>query len=276
MGKKYLIMLDVDGTLIDSNYLSNSSTIYNLIDQLQNEGYVFVLNSNRSLEDLKSIARKFKIIGPLIGEGGTFIYNNNEEIKLVSEETEMQIKELRRMLPEIVCENFPSSHFIIDDTTSFNKALTSQDHPSQTKNIFILNKYRRFSLSCHVKKVINNKLEKNLESVVKLYGILRKYIEKQQMDIDISYTTKYANILISPKNCNKGKSFNKLSESYKNYTKIIIADDYFDKPMIQGIDYFFVVNNADEKAKEIANYISIEKITKGVEEILLNINNLTK
>jgi len=35
MGKKYLIVMDIDGTLVDSNYRSTSPTIYSVIEQMQ-------------------------------------------------------------------------------------------------------------------------------------------------------------------------------------------------------------------------------------------------
>ena len=64
---KYLITLDVDGTLLDNNYRSNSPTINSVIEQLTREGNIFVINSNRSLEDMQSVARTFDLHGPLIG-----------------------------------------------------------------------------------------------------------------------------------------------------------------------------------------------------------------
>ena len=74
MKNKKLVFLDIDGTLIDKNYSSNCPDLKKLILLLQKRGFVFAINSNRSLEDLLPISKRFGIKGPLVGENGSFIY----------------------------------------------------------------------------------------------------------------------------------------------------------------------------------------------------------
>src|SRR5258708_15067609 len=95
---KQLFSLDIDGTLLDSKYQKNTNLLNPLIERLQQEGYIFSLNSNRSLEDLLSVSKLFGIQGPLIGENGAFIYINNKYTYLLDNKQQEYIK---KILPEI-------------------------------------------------------------------------------------------------------------------------------------------------------------------------------
>lgn len=276
MGKKYLIILDVDKTLLDVNYRSTSPTINSVIEQMKAEGNIFLLNSNRSLDDLLPVANQFGINGLIIGENGCFIYDQKtkESRILVRDEDIIQIAQVRRILPEIISENFPKSYYIVGDTTDFNKRAAKEDLPRDYEYFFILNQYRKYSLSLHVRKIAKE-IEKDLDATKKLFDLIKNYVERQQMELGVDYTESYCNILVYPKNNNKGKAFNEVARAYSDFIKVIIGDDYLDKPLMEEVDYFFAVNNATDDVKRVADYVSSETITKGVEEILLNIDKIT-
>ena len=278
MGKKHLIILDVDNTLIDTNYKSTSSTIYSTIEQMKAEGHEFLINSNRSIDDLKNIAKQFGLEKHIIGENGCIIYNQltGEEKVLVEDEVMIQLSQVRDLLSQLIQSNFPGSIYKTGDTTDINKHLESQDIPDEGKNIFILNQYRRFSLSLHVKKVIDGKLRKDLEATEKITKLVQEFVNRQQFDLVVTFTESYGNLLVFPRENDKGKAFNCIAKEYPKFIRVVIGDDYLDKPLMSEVDYFLTVNNASEEVKEMADYTSPESITKGVEQILLNLDNILK
>lgn len=276
MAKKYLIILDVDKTLIDTNYKSTSPTIYSTIEQMKEEGHVFLINSNRSVEDLKGISKQFGLEKHIIAENGCIIYNQitGEEKSLVDDEISVQLDQVRSVLPQLIRTNFPNATYRIGDTTDINKHLDLQEIPNEGTNVFILNEYRRCSISLHSKIVREGQLQKDVAAVEKLYKIVRDYVERQSLRLTVDYTESYSNLLVYPMDNDKGKAFNQLAEEYPGFVKVVIGDDYLDKPLMNEVDYFFVVNNATNVVKEIADYVSPESVTKGVEQILLNLEKI--
>ena len=278
MSKKYLIILDVDNTLIDRSYKSTSSTINFVIEQMKDEGHSFLINSNRSIDDLKHISEQFGIEKHIIGENGCIIYDqlSGEEKILVEGEVSIQLAQVKSLLQQLVHSNFPGATYKIDDTTDINKHLESQELIEEGKNIFVLNKFRRFSVSLYVKKVTNGKLEKDLIAIKKIHQLVKDYVERQQFDLAVDYTESYGNLLVYPKNNDKGKAFNILAKEYPKFIRVVIGDDYLDKPLMNEIDYFLTINNASQEVKDMADYTSSESVTKGVEQILLNLDNIIK
>src|SRR6056297_1290268 len=278
MKNKYLITLDVDGTLLDTDYRSNSPTINSVIKQLSEEGEIFIINSNRSLEDLFEVVQMFDIHGPLIGENGSFIYDQENETEqiLVSDKTVESLKELKRDIDFLVKKEFKDSRIFNCDTTDINKHLDVQEIPGEDTVIFFVNQYRKYSLSIHVKKVENGQLAKHLPAVKEFYQKVKELVEKKNYPFDLEYTTSFANLLAYPKETSKAKAFQVLKEKYPNYKNIVIGDDILDKPLKSKMNHFFVVGNAGEDAKKNADYVAKEPIAKGVEEILLKIDDLAR
>jgi len=273
---KYLIILDIDNTLINHNYRSTSPTINSIIEQMKKEGHVFVLNSNRSLEDILPIVKMFDLEGKVIGENGCFIYDTVTAARevLVDDETILQLNQVKNLLPTIISHNFEDSLYTIEDTTEVNKNPDELELEHEYKNVFIENCFRNFSLSVHVRTYFNGALEENREALRKLVKIITDYVERQGLDLVVSQCDNFCNLLIYPQNYDKGKAFDELATYYPDHKKIVIADDFLDKPLLGKVDKFCVVNNATSEVKELADYVSPERITKGVEEILLNLDKI--
>ena len=77
---KNIIMLDIDGTLYDSNYAINCISLPKMIKKLSKNN-IFVLNSNRAVEDMLYVKKDFNINGPIIAENGTIVRNGNMNIR---------------------------------------------------------------------------------------------------------------------------------------------------------------------------------------------------
>jgi len=278
MSKKYLINLDVNNTLLDTNYRSTSPTIQSVIEQLSNEGSVFVINSDRSLEDIQAIAQLFGINGPIIGENGAFIYypENDHVQVMLDEQTLIKLEQLKERTKAFIVEKFPEAHFFIADTTDINKHSVGQELPADKELLFIMNIFRKFSISIHVRKNCHDELSKEIEQAVRFCELAKKELLCTGSDFEARCDVDYANLLIHPKQSDKANSFAIMALKYPNFKKVFIADDLDDKPAMSEIDYFFAVGNASAEAKAAAHYVATETITKGVEEILLKMNELVK
>lgn len=277
MHNKYLIVIGVDMVLLDREYRSNSPTINSVVKQLAGEGHVLAINSDRAIEDLQSIAKFFEIQGPLIGEDGCFIYyqNDGRTINLVSSAEQKAIDDLKAALPSIVSENFPEAEFIVADTTDFNRHLDIQELPENKKYVFALNKFRRYSISCHIKRKENGVLMKDAAMAALFSEKIKDFCRQNGVgNLKVQHTESFGHVLAHPLSNSKRQSFRRLVEDFPKHLKIVITDDLGDKPELSEIDYLFVVGNADEEAKAAAKYVSHEIITKGVEDILLKIDKL--
>jgi len=275
---KYLITLDVDGTLLDNNYRSNSPTINSVIEQLTREGNIFVINSNRSLEDMQSVARTFDLHGPLIGENGSFIYDQvsgSMEV-LLSAEGQRQINEMRASVWLLIEQRFPGAKFMIGDTTDINKHIDVQDIPAGCDSVFIMNEFRKYSISVHAKKIADGLMVRDIDLARRLFDVVSQAIRDHGWQLRAEYTDSYANVLVLPIEVTKPQALHRLTEKFQQFLSVVIGDDAADKPMRAEIDYFFVVNNGTSEAKTMADYVAEQPITKGVEEILLKIDSLVK
>ena len=275
---KYLITLDVDGTLLDNNYRSNSPTINSVIEQLTREGNIFIINSNRSLEDMQSVARLFDLRGQLIGENGCFIYDQatGETDMLLSESGQAAVRQAQDLVPRLIEANFPTAKFMIGDTTDINKHIDVQDIPPGCDSVFIMNEFRKYSISVHAKGIDNGLMVRDIDLARRLFELVAAAIKENNWPLRAEYTDSYANVLVLPTEVSKPQALHRVTEKFSQYESVVIGDDAADKPLRAEIDYFFVVNNGTPEAKAMADYVAEQPITKGVEEILLKIDELVK
>ena len=70
---KPIIFLDIDGTLIDYSYKVTSKNVKRVLKSMSEAGYLFGLNSNRSLYDIGTVSKMFDIKGPIIAENGILL-----------------------------------------------------------------------------------------------------------------------------------------------------------------------------------------------------------
>jgi len=278
--KKSLIFLDVDNTLIDRQYKSHSSTINFVIDQLQREGHIFVINSNRSFADLLELANKFSFTGYLIGENGAFCYNQKTENRevFVEQKTIEVILEIKKLLLDFI-KSYKDGELVICDSVDYLKHLDVHEIANSKDILFILNQFREYSISLHIKKREGDDFVKDLSFVKDFYNQFKSFLN-EKLSIDnccFEYTESFGNILVYPKFPDKNFANAKLFDQYAGLNKIFIADDVKDKiGSLEKADFFFTLANGDEQAKYMADYVAKESLTLGVEEILLNLELLTK
>ncbi len=281
MGDKFkqIIFLDIDGTLLDSKYRSNSIELPGLISSLQKTGKcIFVLNSNRSLEDIKSVAKQFRIEGLLVCENGAFIYDQTtKKTTLILDKTNEQLvkkfkKEYSKYLEKVARGLGYKIDYRLIDTVKY---VSENSEPKKTTNaiknslLILDNIYRKYTISSHVRSHYDGtKLNTNL--LKKLYIKMKKFIELSEYrgKIGASYSDVFGNLLFYSSCTSKAIGVQYVKKLYINSTVIAIGDEIWDANMIGDLGEFWAVKNASDEAKEHASHISGKEYAAGVFELL--------
>lgn len=280
--KKPLIVLDIDGTLLDENYRMNNPTLPAYISKLEMEGIAFCINSNRSLHDLLPVAEQLCITGPLIGENGAFIYSpttNTSRFLLSHNELEMvsNLKErAEKLLFEVVKKNFPTSKLFWEDIDTVDRISHHiMGKYSEGAVVILNNKYRQYTVSAHLKRYSGGKLF----SMRKEVEVVAKELQTEfgmQDDVEISYSPLFANVLVSSRLASKRDALRTLREQDFGYSDLyVIGDEIGDFTMIDGIGTFLTTSNSAKSVKSKAKHVATSRHSKGVAELLHKIVSQT-
>lgn len=255
-----IIFLDIDATLLDEYQKTNSNKIPYLSKVLKNKKILLGINSNRSIEDILPVVKKFKINGPVIVENGSYmLYQKKKNIF-----TNTKINELQKQIIKIVqlfCR-LNSINYSFTDSVKFIKNI------KKNKNtICIQNKFRKYTVSLHV--FTGNM--RNLKLAQKLLNCVKKQLQGNNK-YKVVFSKKSGIITISPKDIGKIKALKILKNIYSKIPFIMIGNGIEDLKTKKVVRKFYTVQNAEKRVKEKADYIALNSYTKGVVEILNKIN----
>lgn len=273
---KNIFFLDIDGTLLNYEYLPTEPRLKDVIKHYQSDGQLFAINSNRSLEDLLPIAEMFGITGPLVGENGCFIYDVRTKVSTILlsieeiESLQLYKKVVQNISTEFLKSSFPSDE-VIWMTTDTVELITKNDPKGFKDGTLLLlnNKYRKYTQSIHLRRIQNS-----------IYTMLPKILEdlvgtlKNQLDSNIVTVTSsgvFNNVLVYPSVISKRKGVEHIMELFPEYRIVVIGDEKNDYQMVEGIGDFYSVANADDETKKLAKYCTSQSYTKGVYDILQKI-----
>lgn len=260
--KKLLIFLDIDGTLIQKNLRPNSAVLPKIIKRLSERGFLFGLNSNRALEDVLPVYKKFDLNGPLVLENGTYFKKDlgSKEQFLISNP-----KNISKITATAI-KSF-ADFYRLDATVKIADTVKIIKQNERLKKIpqgIFANKFRKYSSSVHLFKYG----ERDLETAKKMSGFLRKYFKQHKLELDVEVPRYSDNIVFWPSKCDKGTALKKLKKYYSDYAFSMIGDDLADLKTLGQLKYFFAVGNAQPEVKKKADFVSKKTYTQGVVEIL--------
>jgi HAD superfamily hydrolase (TIGR01484 family) len=260
MKKQFLIFLDIDGTLIKEDQRPNTKRLPAVIQRLENMGFMFCLNSNRSFEDVVLVYKEFGLNGPIVLENGVYFKKKIGGRKtFLAPKSSMLRGDLVRATKEFVTQEDLDAYVASTDTVA---AIFS--HTKSTGVLIMINKFRLFTGSIHVYR--DGVRDRSLAE--KFARHLKKHFRLIKKDVDIVVTGVFGNIIIYPRGVSKETAFKKLRSFYPKHAFVMIGDDAADAEMLKEVDHFFAVGNAVEEARKVAEYVSREPHTKGVIEIL--------
>jgi len=258
--KKKLILLDIDGTIVDEKHDVNAN-LKPIINRLKILNWTVGLNSNRALEDMTPIYRELSLNGPLIIENGIYY---KESIKgksqLLLKSAEKLQKPLADLLKDFInTSGIPNLKYCIIDTSKY---IGTRKEKINTDTNILLNKFRLYTGSIHVYEGKNP----NSDVAQSLYNYLSTALPK---NLTVSKPNKVANITIQPKNSSKADGIKYLKEiSNNNFEKIyMVGNSLSDAKTLPFVNGFFAVGNSDNETKKEATFVAEKDYTAGVMEI---------
>lgn len=261
MTSKILIFLDIDGTLIKPNQKPNSKQLPDVIKKMAAKGFLFGLNSNRSLQDVLHIYKQFQLNGPIILENGVYFKKNDRSRKIFLIKHPLRFRSItKQTLHEFIQKFNIKCKFILGDTVKLIKSNKLNSIPLA----IIANGFREYTGSVHIYQY--GKRDTKLS--IKLNDFLKNYFAKQKLNMSVEMPRSFGNVVFWPKEINKGKAMKMVKKYYKKYEFIMIGDDLADLKTLKEIKYFFAVGNAQDEVKAKADFIANQKYTKGVIEAI--------
>ncbi len=271
-----IVFFDIDGTLINSAHepRMDSGKAYEIkaqISALKTEGILFGINSNRAIEDILPIYKLIGLNGPLIAENGILIQlSPGKTISFLESDQLRKISDTRRTLVIEMKSFFKEKYnhsavWLNIDTVKFLGRKKTKIKDSTI--IALNNKFRKYTLSIHIKKVIEGKFVNAIDIGTELVEYLKqKHSKPQDFDIILS---KFGNIIAFSTMISKRKAAEMLIDRfYKGYTCYSIGDELKDYEMVKGFGKFIAVGNADKKVKLVADFSTKQNYSDGAMEAL--------
>ncbi len=273
---KAVVFLDIDGTLLDSRRNSSNHKdlpkVRRAIARLEREGVVFGLNSNRSIRDLLPIYRMAGLNGPAIAENGLFakLGNRRTFVNLMSyhelEVIKATKKAIEKEMKAFLSGRYGDGFLWIDADTV--KALGQRGRGFREGSLVALNnKFRKFTVSMHLKKVIGGELrDATRESRLLVRHLNSRFGRKDGFTILLS---PFGNLIAFSAKVSKRSATKQVMEKiYPGYDCYGIGDEVGDYRMVEGFGRFIAVGNADAEVKKLAYFSAKRSYSAGVVDAL--------
>ncbi len=270
-----LAFLDLDRTLIDSNYELNMplDEFRAFAETLQSKGVSVGLCSDSAVITLRQWQDKLGLKGPIVAERGAVIWDSeqNTELILDFDQTEW-FSDFRKDFISELMRNFPQSSIFIGDATHFFKSSRGDLTSSQ---IFAINGFRKASFSFFALKMNQEKkvLEPDSDLLVAASLIAEKLLshyKKAKNDLFWDENPEYGILILHDKDTHKRAGISKLISQLLPNQTVMVGDsmsDFLDLPEVLQ----FAVGNADSDYMQKSDYIAHGHLTRGVIECLFRI-----
>jgi len=255
-----LVFLDVDGTLLNVRQKTNAQGLPALIKKMSLSNFQFGLNSNRSLEDVLPVIRKFNLTGPFILENGAYILKNVGGRKITAPGLPPKPITAIKQFVLKAFKKFPNFKYEYTDTT---RLVRNNRWPDG--NWFFLNKNRKYSASIHNR--INGVAD--FKVALRLTGELNKLFGRKKSPFQAHAGQHGSTVTIGPKSISKSTALDTVNRLYPDSLIIAIGDGEADLTLHGHVDRLYAVSNAVPQLKQAADYTAKKPMTAGVKEILI-------
>lgn len=264
MNKKYLIALDMDGTLLNSERKISNETV-NYLKKLQQEGHKIVISSGRPYRAIKPYYELLGLKTPIICYNGTYIHNfvskfNKREL--------LPSKIIREIILKIGEENFENI-FCENDTDIYT-----------LKEDGLLDFFWKDGMILHIGSM------KNIQTDMYIMIIVMKNHDFDEQLVKLGFSHDGIGLrfwsgtgLTSELyflNHNKGEALKKICQEYNFSMKDIIAfgDAENDIPMFDMVGTSVGMKNSHEDLSKHIDMVSVEdNDNDGVMKTLMKLLN---
>jgi len=270
----WLVLVDLDKTLIDENYNPNMdvSSFRKIVTEVQNSGVTISLMSDSAGNTLKYWKEKFGFNGPIISENGIEIVWPNHSISVLKNSS-INWPSLKQKIYDKFLQQLPDIPILKENYLLFKSGKMS----APAKEFIVINPYRNSSFSAHVLQVGKNGF---IGSNQLLFPKVTKLVDEVVADSGYNFYTKkdynsdYTVIILSNIGVDKAIALPELRKAYKNCLFLAIGDGVTDTVLNGKVDCLCAVANASKDMKKISYYIANDTYTRGVFDILLKLKDV--
>jgi hydroxymethylpyrimidine pyrophosphatase-like HAD family hydrolase len=273
-----IVLLDLDGTLIDQEYKLTVSeeSIRALIDKIQSRNTLVGLNSDTPLMPLRLWARRLGLKGPLIAEKGQVLALSPTEEPLLEIKMRDYFKQLRQRVILTAPEKFEAAFVGVGDVTEF---IREGGHVYGVDRCAILiNGYRQCSFSAYALGSEGKRLVKDPEIFDQFCDFVLSLVSNNLSSLDVpDRNADYGILILHEKGASKSIGVKRLMGILGTDIEYVMIGDG-DSDMIDT-DHSIrlcAVGNASPRLKETVcesgGIIAHETFTKGVLEILASLD----
>ena len=266
--KKYLIALDMDGTLLNSQHQISTETS-NYLRKLAKEGHKIIISSGRPIRGIRTFYNELELDTPAICYNGAYIYPGQEKNfpEYCFSFSQDKIKEIIKDISYAYLDN------VILETNKDIYLL----HDDEELDVFFTKK----EMNVHFGLIEDNLFENTMTMLIKVKdpkysNLVQKSINKHP-EIKLRFWSgKWYDISeIYYDFINKGKALEKIATFYNIAKENIIAfgDASNDIELIKYAGIGIAMKNAEDELKQVADIITEEDnnhngIKKALEKLL--------
>lgn len=251
--EKYIIMSDLDGTLLNNkSKISLRSKLY--IRKLEKQGHYFIISTGRPFQGCINYYKELKLNSPLVCDNGGSIHFPNDHSKDIFTSIPLNlflelIEEINPYIHAAMSSNFDTIYY-------YNR----KDVPMFIQHLKLPRKIIEGNFLDIIKiPPINPSFYIKKDKINEVLNILNK--NKYSSIINIRYWKGYENmdtVELFHKNATKGCALDKLKDllNIKSTNDLVFGDQLNDMEMIQHASNGVAMINGREELKSIAKYIS--------------------
>lgn len=163
-----LILLDIDKTVINSDFQITDNGLAAKIQELQKRGWTIGINSDRPFLSLMPFKKQLGMNGPIICELGNIVYIPiGNRCHWVAPELKTKFDALFTAFVSHCKESFPGVPLMLGDGAALSQLLCML-RPEQPTSLIMLNSLRRASFAFNVKQLNGRGLEGNTALLTEL------------------------------------------------------------------------------------------------------------
>lgn len=276
--RKRIILLDLDGTLIDQQYQLTlpDGEVRAIMDHIQGNHTLIGLNSDTPLIPVRIWAERLGLQGPLIAEKGQLFQKSSDDPPLLLGEMRDFFHDLRRQVIFSAHEEIKEAFVGIGDVTEFLRQGGSVHGADRCA--VLINGYRQCSFSAYALVRRGERLVKDADTFARFCDLVFSIIGDDLDKLDeADKNQNYGILILHEKGASKTSAVERLvSRMGTEAEYVMIGDGDSDIIHTKYPIRLCAVGNASprlkEKARETGGIVAGETFTRGVLEILMSLD----